>query len=143
MDRQQIIMNFSVPPDIDDLQVIAQEAVDNLPEELQEFCDDLRIQIEEFPCEATESEMDLEDPYELVALYRSGKQIAPGVEKKVTKDDDILTIYRRPLLDLWAECNEDLNGLIRQVIIEELGQNFDFTETEIEEMNARHYQGML
>lgn len=143
MEQQQIIMNFTLPPSAEDLTVIAESAVEHLPEELIAFCDSLVIHIEELADEALENDLELEDPYELVALYRSGSQIAPGVEKKVANDDDILIIFRRPLLDLWCETGEDLNNLMRQVMIEELGQNFDFSDEEIDEMTQRHYQGML
>ncbi len=141
--EQQIIMNFTRPPSADDLMVIAESIVASLPEEIGEHCESLVIQIEELADEAIENDMDLEDPYELVALYRSGGQIAPGVQKKVANDDDILILFRRPLLDLWCETGDDLSALVRQVMIEELGQNFDFSDDEIDEMTQRHYQGML
>jgi predicted Zn-dependent protease with MMP-like domain len=143
MDRQQIIMSFSIPPSPEDLEVIAREAIESLPEELVEFCEDMGIQIEELPDTALETELELEDPYQLVALFRKGSQIAPGVERKVANDDDVLIIFRRPLLDMWCETGEDIAALMRQVMIEEIGANFDFSDDEIEEMSRRHYQGML
>lgn len=141
--QNRIIMNFSGPPSADDLMAIAQATLESLPEEIMEFCDSLTVQIEEVPDEAIENDLDLDDPYELVALYRSGTQIAPGVQKKVANDDDVLILFRRPLLDLWCETCDDLNVLVRQVMIEELGQNFDFSEDDIDEMSRRHYQGAL
>ena len=143
MDRKKIVMNFTCPPSAEDVEGIAQAAVDNLPEELLEFTENMTLRVEEIADEALEQEFDLEDPYELVALYRSGKEIAPGVERKVANDDDILILFRRPLLDLWGETEEDINLLVRQVIIEELGQNFDFSDREITEMTSRHHQGIL
>ena len=143
MDQQRIIMNFSYPPTAEDLEAIAEAAIDNLPEELMEFCDGLAIHIEDIADEALENDLDLEDPFDLVALYRSGGQIAPGVERKVANDEDILILFRRPLLDIWCETCDDLSAIVRQVMIEELGQNFDFSEDEIDEMTQRHYQGML
>ena len=143
MDRQQIIMNFSAPPSADDLEVIAAEALASLPEELVKLCEEVAIQIEDLPDPALESELELDDPYELVAFFRSGSEISPGVKKKVANDDDVLIIFRRPLLDMWCETGEDLSALVRQVMIEELGPNFDFSEDEVEEMARRHYQGML
>ncbi len=55
----------------------------------------------------------------------------------------MLFLYRRPILDLWCHTQDDLTNLIREVMIEELASNFDFSESEIEEMAARHHQGML
>lgn len=138
-----IIMNFSAPPSVDDIETIAKELLEILPEELAECCEALAIEVEEYPDEATMAEMEIEDPYELVALYRSGKEISRGVQRKVANDDDVLRLYRRPILDLWCEMHEDLTALIREVMIEELAQNFDFSEDEIEEMTGRHHQGMF
>lgn len=141
--NQQIIMNFSVPPSDDDLTVIANEQLTNLPDELLEFFEELTIQIEDIPDEATEADLELEDPYELLILYKAGKEVAPGVEKKAANDDDMLVLYRRPILDLWCETGEDLTQIVREAMIEEIGGHFDFSEDEIEEMTARHHQGML
>lgn len=143
MDQHRIIMNFSSPPGADDIETIAAEIFASLPEEILEHCESLAIEVEEFPDDATQAEMEIDDPYELVALYRSGKEISPGVKRKVANDDDVLFLYRRPILDLWCDTQDDLINLIREVMIEELASNFDFSENEIEEMAARHHQGML
>ncbi|MEZ5813178.1 MAG: metallopeptidase family protein [Alphaproteobacteria bacterium] len=143
MSTRQIIMNFSVPPGSDDLEVMAASVMETLPEEILEFTESLAVVMEEFPDETTEQELDLDDSYELLALYKSGREIAPGVERKTANDDDVLILYRRPILDVWCENEEDLGALLRQVIIEELGKYFDFSDDEIEEMSRRHYQGML
>ncbi len=143
MERQDIIMSFSLPPSPEDLEAIAKSVFDHLPEEILELCEDMAIRIDEVADETLETELDLEDPFELVCLFRSGNEISPGVIKKVANDEDVLVIFRRPLLDLWCETSEDLNLLMRQVMIEELGQNFDFSEDEISEMTRRHYQGMF
>jgi predicted Zn-dependent protease with MMP-like domain len=143
MDQHRIIMSFSRPPGADDIETIAGEILSSLPEEITDHCESLAIEVEEFPDDATQVEMELDDPYELVALYRSGKEISPGVERKVANDDDILVLYRRPILDLWCDTQEDLTALIREVMIEELAGNFDFSDDEIAEMTRRHHQGML
>lgn len=143
MESKQIIMHFAGPPSVEDMEVMAGQILEALPEELLEFCDGLAIRVEDFPDESTETEMEVEDPYDLLALYRSGKEISPGVEKKTANDDDLLLIYRRPVLDMWCDTGEDLADLIRQIMIEELGRHFDFSDEEIDEMAGRHYQGML
>lgn len=143
MDQHKIIMTYSAPPSADDIGEMANEILESLPEEILEFCETLAIQVEEVADDATQADMEVDDPFELLALYRSGKEIAPGVKRKVANDDDIIILYRRPLLDVWCESGEDLNTILREVMIEELGQNFEFSEDEIEEMTRRHHQGML
>jgi predicted Zn-dependent protease with MMP-like domain len=142
-ERHQIIMNFASAPSVDDVLGIALAHVETLPEELLEKCNELQVVVEEFPDTATEQELDLTDPYDLLALFRAGSQISPGVTKKTSKADDTIILYRRPILDMWCESGEDLNHLIRQVMIGELGECLEFAEDQIEEMVNRHYQGML
>ena len=143
MGSKRIIMNYTTPPGLDDIEVLASDVIETLPEELLEFCDGVAVVVEDFPDEALEQELDLDDPYDLMALYRSGKEISPGVERKTANDDDVLLLFRRPILDMWCESEEDISAVVRQVLIEELGKNFDFSDDEIEEMSGRHYQGML
>lgn len=143
MDQHKIIMTYAAPPSEDDIKEMATEILDALPEEILEHCETLALQVEEVADDATQADLDVEDPYELLALYRSGKDIAPGVKRKVANDDDILILYRRPILDLWCETGEDLTSILREVMIEELAQNFEFSEDEIEEMTRRHHQGMF
>lgn len=143
MDTRQIIMSYTVPPSTDDLQALSQSIFEDLPEELLEFCEDLQILVEEIVDEATEIELELDDPYELLALYKSGKEISPGVERKSAEQADVLVIYRRAVLDIWCETCEDFSRLLRQIMIEELGRRFGFSDTEIGEMSKRHYQGLL
>lgn len=143
MDTRQIIMNFTAPPSVEDLQVLASAVFEDMPEELLEFCGELQVVIEEYVDEATEIELDLDDPYDLFALYKNGKEISPGVEKKTVDNSDMLLIYRRSVLDLWCESGDDLTRLIRQVMIEEVGRQFGFSDEEIADMVKRHYQGMF
>lgn len=137
MNEQRIIMNFTVPPSGEDLEVMVASILESLPDELVDHCEGVAVRVEEIPDEATESELDLENPFDLLALYRSGKEISPGVEKKTANDDDVLILYRRPLLDMWCEHGEDLMGLLRQVVIEELGRHFEFSDDDIEDMASR------
>ena len=143
MECKRIIMNYTAPPSAEDLEDLTSFLWDSLPEELVSRCDDLMIAIEEMADDTTLDDLEVEDPFELLALYRDGKEISPGVERKVANDDDVLVLYRRSILDMWCETQEDLQNLIRQVVIEELGRHFEFSEEDVEEMAGRHYQGLL
>lgn len=143
MDQRQIIMNFSHPPSIEDMEVIALDLLENLPEELLEFCDELGVSVEDFPDEVAEAEHDLDDPYDLLAVYKRGKEISPGVEKVTSGEDDVLVLYRRPILDLWCETGDDLCVTVRQVMIEEIARQYEFSDSEIDQMIRRHHQALL
>ena len=63
MDGKHIIMNFTRSPSEEDMGAIAQGAFELLPEELLEFCDEISVEIENFPDESTRQEHDLDDLY--------------------------------------------------------------------------------
>ena len=65
------------------------------------------------------------------------------MESKVANDDDVIVLFRRSILDIWCETGQDLTSTVRDVMIEEIGKNFDFSDEEIDEMSKRHHQGMF
>lgn len=143
LSRHDIIMNFAAPPSTDDVEGIARQVLESLPDELSDACEDLILKIEDFPDETLEQDMELESPYDLLALYRSGDELAPGVQKKNTQDDDMLTLFRRPILDLWCETCDDLSNLVREVMIEEIARAQDFSDDDIRRILKMHHQGLL
>ncbi len=142
-DRQDIIMNFGAAPSIDDVTTIVRGVLNSLPDELEEACEDLEIDIQDFPDEMTEIDQNLNDPYELLCLYKSAKEVSPGVEKKAADGNDLLIVYRRPVLDYWCESGDEFGLVVRQVVIEEIAGQQDFSDDEIDEMVSRHHQGVL
>lgn len=140
MDSQKIIMNFTVPPSLEDIECLSSTIMDNLPDELERHCEELVVAVEDMPDDTTLDDLDLEDAFELLALYKSGKEISPGIEKKVANEEDVLVVYRRPFLDMWCETEEDILTLLRQVMIEELGRYFEFSEDDIQDMADIDYQ---
>lgn len=143
LSRHDIIMNFAAPPSADDLEGIARQVLDSLPDDLTEICEDLALKIEEFPDETLGQDMGLESSYDLLALYQAGDEVAPGVQKKIANDDDMLILYRRPILDLWCETGDDLGNLVREVMIEEIGRANEFSEDDIRKLIKAHHQGLL
>lgn len=143
MTAQHIVMNFAKPPTQEDLQVIVAEIIETLPDELLDYTDDLVLEIEDFPDELIEQEHDLEDPFALLCLFRNGKELYPGVERKDAGENNCLILYRRPVLDMWCEQCDDLFLLVRQIIIEELGRVYDFSDHDIREMIDSHHQHLL
>ena len=138
MSKQEIIMNYSSSPSAEDIMVLAMQILNSPPDELAEACEELGLQVEEFPDETVETEMELDSQYELLALFKSGKELAPGIEKKVANDDDVLLLYRRPILDLWCETGDDLASLVREVVIEEIARSQELSEDDIAEILKRY-----
>jgi len=139
MDSRRIVMNFTVPPSCEDIESITQSVWDSLPDGILRHCEELSFEIEEIVDDMTVRDLDLSDSFELLALYKSGKEISPGVEKKVANDDDVLVLYRRAILDMWCETEDDLEVTIRQAIVAELGRFFECSDDDVQEMLERCY----
>lgn len=135
MESKAKMMGFSTPPSLDDLTEIAEEIVDELPKELNKYIGKLKIEVEEFPDEYIEAELELESEFDLLGCYQSSGPAAIGklpVSGKGNNRRDVLYLYRRPILDAWCETGDDLTMLVNRVILQEIGTHFGFTESEIE-----------
>lgn len=143
MECRQIIMNYTVPPSREDMEVLALGILECLPDELERYCNEISVVVEDMVDDTLSADLDIDDPFELLAIYKNGKEITPGVERKVANDDDVLVLYRRAILDMWCETEDDLLATVRNIIIEELGRYFEFSDDEIQDMTDRHFQGAL
>ena len=126
---------FTLPPSLDELSTLAQEAFETIPIELRRHVDGVVIRVDDFPDEATEREMGLDSPFDLLGLYR-GVNIAHKSTAAIANDVDMIFIYRRPLLDYWCETGEDLKLLVRHVLIHEIGHHFGLSDDDMERIEG-------
>ena len=111
---------------------IAETILDDLPEGLQKYTGKLKIQVEDFPDAFIEQEMELETPFDLLGCYQGSGPAVIGHLASSAKKQDILYLYRRPILDVWIEAGEDIARVINRVMIQEIGHHFGFSSDEIE-----------
>ena len=130
-----MVSSFSLPPDLAEIEGLARAAFETIPDVLRAKAADVVIRVDDFPDLETEREMGLESPFELLGLYRG----VPFGEKSVAatpQDVDMIFLYRRPLLDYWCETGEDLESLVRHVLIHEIGHHFGFSDEDMERIEA-------
>ncbi len=121
------------PPTLAELEALARETLATIPPRLARHVRDVVIRVEDFPDEATEKEMGLEDSFELLGLYRG----TPLGAKSLTYPQpaiDMIYLYRRPILDFWCETGEPLDAVVRHVLIHEIGHHFGFSDEDMERL---------
>lgn len=123
------------PPSVDDLAAIGERVLADLPEVFRSHLGTVEMRVEEFPDAETEAEMELESPFDLLGLYR-GVSLDRKSLSDPTPEADLVFLYRRPLLDYWCETGEDLEVLVRHVLIHELGHHFGFSDADMERIEA-------
>jgi predicted Zn-dependent protease with MMP-like domain len=74
--------------------------------------------------------MGIENPFDLSGLYEGIPLTERSVEQSGTLPERIF-LYRRPILDEWAEGEETLEHLVAHVLIHEVGHHFGLSDDDI------------
>jgi predicted Zn-dependent protease with MMP-like domain len=48
----------------------------------------------------------------------------------------MILLYRRPILDYWAEHHEALGDIVRHVLVHEIGHHFGLSDEQMETIEA-------
>jgi acetylglutamate kinase len=123
-------MRHSTPPSLEDILELAEQALTAMPAVLREQVRGTAIIVEDMPDDETLEEMGIEEPWELTGLYRG----VPLTQKSVLdtpQEPDTILLYREPILLEWIETGEDLFGLVRNVLIHEIGHHFGLSDADI------------
>jgi predicted Zn-dependent protease with MMP-like domain len=122
-------------PDLADLEALAAAAWQRLPREFRALCADVVFRVEDFPTEDVLRELGLESPFDLMGLYQ-GVNLARKSVMDVPQGPDMVFLYRRPLLDYWAEGNESLGALVTHVLVHEVGHHFGLSDADMAAIEA-------
>ena len=124
-----------LPPSLAEIEELAKRALATIPRPLKRHLGRVVIRVEEFPDAETEAEMGLDSPFDILGLYR-GVALPHKSITDPRPDLDMIFLYRRPILDYWCESGEDLAGLVRHVLIHEIGHHFGFSDEDMERIEA-------
>lgn len=113
------------------LQEMGEASLAELPPSIREACGNLDIRVEEFAEEAVLDALDIENPFDLMGLYH-GAPLTQKSHLDPTSEPDRVFLYRRPILDYWAEHEETLQHIVRHILIHEIGHHFGFSDERME-----------
>ena len=122
-------------PSLEDFEALAAEAYAGLPEELRTLCGDIVIRVADFADDEVLRDMGLDSPYDLLGLFQ-GVGLAQGGGSHSGEMPNMIWLYRRPLLDYWAEYDETLGDLVTHVLIHEIGHHFGLSDEDMEALEA-------
>lgn len=118
-------------PTLEEFEVLAVEAFRRLPEEFRALCRDLVIRVEDFPTGEVVSAMKLDSEFDLLGLFE-GVGLPFQSVTSPQRTPNMIWLYRRPILDYWAEHDETLGAVITHVLVHEIGHHFGFSDEDIE-----------
>jgi predicted Zn-dependent protease with MMP-like domain len=123
-------------PSLDDFEILALEALETLPEPFKGLVAGVPCSVTDFPDEETLRELEAESEFDILGLFR-GVGLPHGAGNPFTGQlPNQIWLYRRPILDYWAEHEETLGAVITHVLIHEIGHHFGFSDDDMEALEA-------
>ena len=118
-------------PSLDDLEALAEAAYRSLPREFRLLCEGLVIKVEDFPDDETMDQMGCETPFDLLGLFRGIGLAQGGAMMQTGQFPNMVWLYRRPILDYWAEHEETLGHIVTHVLVHEIGHHFGLSDDDM------------
>lgn len=122
-------------PGLAAFEAIAGEAYARLPARFRALTGDILIRVEDFPTDEVLDSLNIESPFDLLGLY-SGIDLARKSVSDPPSVPDMVFLYRRPILDYWAEHEETLGAVITHVLVHEIGHHFGLSDADMERIEA-------
>ena len=123
-------------PSLDDIEALAHAAFVDLPAAFRALCPGIVIHVDDFPDDDTLIEMDCASEFDLLGLFR-GIGLAQSGDFTTGQMPNQIWLYRRPLLDYWAEHEETLGHLVTHVLVHEIGHHFGLSDDDMTGIEAR------
>ncbi len=124
-------------PSLADFELIAQEAFDRLPDEFRALCADVVFNVTEFPEDDVLKELGAESEFDILGLFSGVGLPQQGYAPQTGQMPNTIHLYRRPILDYWAEHDETLGHVVSHVLIHEIGHHFGFSDEDMEGIEAK------
>lgn len=123
-------------PGISDFEILAAAAYQDLPENFRALCEGVVILVRDFPDEDVVKEMGLESSFDILGLFTGVGMADDGAIEETGRLPNTVHLYRRPILDYWAENDETLSAVITHVLVHEIGHHFGLSDEDMERIEA-------
>jgi predicted Zn-dependent protease with MMP-like domain len=110
-----------------ELEVLAGEVFRHLPQKFRDLCADVVIQIDDFPSDEVIEAMAADSEFDLLGLFQ-GLGLPFRAESVSGQMPNMIWLYRRPILDYWAEHDETLGAIVKHVLVHEIGHHFGLSD---------------
>ena len=117
-------------PGAERIEAIARATIARLPADFAAHLGNVVLRVEDFADDATLDEMGIENPFELTGLYTGLPVGSKSIDHSGTMPD-MIHLYRRAILDEWAESGVSLEALVAHVVIHEIGHHFGLSDADM------------
>ena len=117
-------------PSLAEFEALAAAAWRRLPKEFRDMCGDVVIRVEDFATDEVLQSMQIQSAFDLMGLFHG-----VSLDKRSVMDPvrmpNMVFLYRRAILDYWAEYPETLGHLVTHVLVHEIGHHFGLSDDDM------------
>jgi predicted Zn-dependent protease with MMP-like domain len=121
-------------PSLDEFEQLARHSFYAMPEMFRALVGEVTFSVDEFPEDEVVEELGLESPFDLLGLFQGVGMAHAFAAPPTGALPNRIWIFRRPILDYWAEHDETLEAIVSHVLIHEIGHHFGMDEDDLEEL---------
>jgi predicted Zn-dependent protease with MMP-like domain len=119
-------------PSLAEIEALADAIYTALPSRFTRLCEGVVIRVEDFPEDELLDAMECESEYDLLGLFH-GEGITKSPHLAQTGDQpNMIWLYRRPILDYWADSENSLTEIVTHVLVHEIGHHFGLSDDDME-----------
>ena len=122
-------------PSLVEMEMMAHDIFQSLPARFRELCEGVIIRVDDFPTDEVLDDMQAESEFDLLGLFH-GIGLPQQSQGDIARLPNMVWLYRRPILDYWAEHEETLGHIVRHVLIHEIGHHFGLSDDDMEAIEA-------
>ena len=123
-------------PSLAEMEAMAHDVLSGLPKTFRDLCEGVIVRVEDFPTDEILDELGAESEFDLLGLFQgTGLPFQSGGD--VARLPNLVWLYRRPILDYWAEHDEALGGIVRHVLVHEIGHHFGLSDEDMAAIEAK------
>ena len=123
-------------PSLDDIERIARESFAALPDTFRKLCGDVEIRVSEFPEGDVLDDLGAELEFDILGLFQGVGLAQDAAAGQTGQMPNRVWLYRRPILDYWAENEETLGAVVSHVLVHEIGHHFGLSDDDMEAIEA-------
>jgi predicted Zn-dependent protease with MMP-like domain len=122
-------------PSLAAFEVLAAEVFRRLPRKFRDLCAEIVIQVDDFPSDEAMDAVNAAGEFDLLGLFQ-GVGLPFRSESAPVQMPNMVWLYRRPILDYWAEHDETLGAIVQHVLVHEIGHHFGLSDADMAAIEA-------
>ncbi|MGC2810177.1 MAG: metallopeptidase family protein [Bradyrhizobium sp.] len=127
--------NAAKAPSLAEMEAMAHDIFNRLPATFRGLCEGVILRVDDFPADDVLDELNADSEFDLLGLFQ-GIGLPFRSEQDVARLPNMIWLYRRPILDYWAEHDETLGQIVRHVLIHEIGHHFGLSDRDMATIEA-------